>query len=97
MRISDWSSDVCSSDLEVVPEAGSSDQWCSLQNAFVWDEKGYRLLRMRRLVKAGVNNLADPELGTRRLERICATLAQLSLREIPNEKDVACWPASVAV
>lgn len=83
-------------DLEVVPEAGGADRWCSLQNAFVWDEKGYRLLRVRRLVKAGVEYIADPDLGSDRLGRICAMLATIPLRAIPNDQDIAGWLEAVA-
>ncbi len=83
-------------ELEVVPEPGREDQWCSLKDTFVWDERGFRLLRVPRLVKAGVAGLADPDLGARRLERICGMLDTVSLRAVPNEQDLAGWLEAVA-
>jgi len=83
-------------ELEVVPGAGGEDQWCSLQGAFVWDEKGYRLLRAQRLLKAGVVDLADPKLGARRLERIRGMLDRIQLRAVPNPQDLAGWLEAVA-
>ncbi|VWX57305.1 sacsin N-terminal ATP-binding-like domain-containing protein [Sphingorhabdus sp. 109] len=82
--------------LEVVPEAEGKDAWCSFEEAYVWEEKGYRLLRVRRLVKAGVANLADPNIGSRRLERICGMLKTIPLRAVPNEQDLAGWLEAVA-
>lgn len=86
----DWS------ELEVVPEAGREDGWCSLQAAYVWNEKGYRLLRMPRLIKAGISDLADPGLGARRLERLCGMLDTIPLRAMPNAEDLAGWLEAVA-
>lgn len=86
----DWS------EVEVVPEAGREGRWCSLQAAYVWNEKGYRLLRMPRLIKAGISDLADPDLGARRLERLCDMLGTIPLRAMPNAEDLAEWLEAVA-
>ena len=83
-------------DLEVVPAAGSSETWSTLQAAFIWNEKGYKLLRVRRLLKAGIENLADPDLGSFRLQRLEAMLATLALRAQPNENDLSEWLEAVA-
>ncbi len=83
-------------ELEVVPAAGGEDRWCSLQATYVWNEKGYRLLRVRRLVKAGVADLADPDLGARRLERIRGILDKIPLRAVPNAQDLAGWLEATA-
>jgi anti-sigma regulatory factor (Ser/Thr protein kinase) len=84
------------SELEVVPVAGREDLWCSLQAAYVWNEKGYRLLRMRRLIKADITDLADPDLGARRLDRLCDMLETIPLRAMPNAEDLAEWLEVVA-
>lgn len=83
-------------DLEIVPEAGGAENWCTLPSAFVWEEKGYRLFRVRRLVKAGVTNLADPGLGERRLDRICSILEKVAVRALPDYSDLAEWIEAVA-
>ncbi|MEP2725018.1 ATP-binding protein [Roseibium sp.] len=83
-------------DLELVPETGGKDLWCSFQSAYVWEEKGYRLLRVRRLIKAGIENIADPDLGELRLDRICDMLGAIPLRAIPNEQDLSSWLELVA-
>ena len=83
-------------DLELVPEAGGEDLWCSFQSAYVWEEKGYRLLRVRRLIKAGIENIADPDLGELRLDRICDILGAIPLRAVPNEQDLSSWLELVA-
>ena len=88
--------DICWRELEVVPSAGGDNQWCSFQASYVWEEKGYRLMRVRRLVKAGIADLADPELGTRRLARICGMLETIPLRAVPNKQDLAEWIEAVA-
>ncbi|WP_370285845.1 sacsin N-terminal ATP-binding-like domain-containing protein [Pseudooceanicola nanhaiensis] len=84
------------SELEVVPVAGRENRWCSLQAAYVWNESGYRLLRMPRLIKAGIEDLADPDLGGRRLDRICSMLETIPLRALPNAEDLAGWLEAVA-
>lgn len=84
-------------DHELVPCAGVSDRWCTFNNAYVWHEQGLKLLRVRRLIKAEVPNLADPKLESDRLQRLQETLAGVSQVSEPNENTMADWLEAVAI
>lgn len=82
--------------VEVVPTAGGNDKWSSIFNSWIWEEKGLRLLRIRRLVKAGVDDLADPALGSNRLERLAALISAAGVASTPDDSRIAEWSELVA-
>lgn len=84
-------------DCEVVPAAGDGGNWSTFRQARIWQEQGYRLLRVRRLVKAGVAHLADPALEARRLERLRLMMEAVYGHPTPDDRVVATWIESVAV
>ncbi|WP_151612415.1 hypothetical protein [Sinorhizobium alkalisoli] len=81
---------------QTVPAAGDNGDWVTFRNARIWPEQGYKLLRVRRLVKAGVRNLADPGLGLQRLERLRKLMEPTNVRSMPDERGLAEWIESVA-
>ncbi|MBD9561081.1 sacsin N-terminal ATP-binding-like domain-containing protein [Ensifer sp. ENS03] len=83
-------------DCQTVPAAGDNGEWVTFRNARIWPEQGYKLLRVRRLVKAGVRNLADPGLGLQRLERLGKLMEATNIRSMPDERGLAEWIESVA-
>lgn len=84
-------------DCAVVPAAGGDEYWSTFRNARIWQEQGYKLLRVRRLVKAGVVNLADPQLESQRLERLRLMMEALYAHPTPDDRVVADWIQSVAL
>jgi hypothetical protein len=84
-------------DCEVVPAAGGTDNWSSFRAAYIWHEQGYKLLRVRRLVKAGITDLADPALENQRMSRLARLLDAVNIRSSPNEDELADWIEAVAV
>ncbi|MEJ8852326.1 sacsin N-terminal ATP-binding-like domain-containing protein [Variovorax rhizosphaerae] len=84
-------------DCAVVPAAGGDEYWATFRNARIWQEQGYRLLRVRRLVKAGVANLADPQLESQRLERLRLMMEAVHAHPTPDDRVVADWIQSVAL
>lgn len=83
-------------DCAVVPAAGGTG-WSTFRSARVWHEQGYRLLRIRRLVKAGIANLADPDLESGRLDRLRRLMEAVNLRATPDERGLAGWMEAVAL
>lgn len=81
---------------DLVPAAGGPDKWATFGAAYIWQEQGYKLLRVRRLIKAGIENLADPGLGSIRISRLQLLLEAANVRSLPNEQDLAEWIESVA-
>ncbi|MBS3024446.1 sacsin N-terminal ATP-binding-like domain-containing protein [Acidiphilium multivorum] len=81
---------------EIVPSATSADSWTCIQKAWHWPEASYRALSIRRLVKAGVPNLADPRLGPERLRRLDQLIAAVSRKSSPGETVLADWVTKVA-
>ncbi|RWC87656.1 MAG: DUF3883 domain-containing protein [Mesorhizobium sp.] len=84
-------------DSSVVPAAGGDDSWTTFRNARIWHEQGYKLLRVRRLVKAGIPNLADPPLDSQRLDRLHRLMEAVNLRPTPDDRVLADWIQSVAL
>ncbi|MEJ1129083.1 DUF3883 domain-containing protein [Variovorax sp. CCNWLW225] len=84
-------------DCAIVPAAGGDEYWTTFRKARIWQEQGYKLLRVRRLVKAGVANLAAPQLETQRLERLRLMMEAVHAQPTPNDLIVAGWIQSVAL
>lgn len=84
-------------DCAVVPAAGGNECWATFRNARIWQEQGYKLLRVRRLVKAGIANLADPQLEGQRLDRLRLLMEAVFSRPTPDDRVVADWIQSVAL
>ncbi|MFN3302150.1 MAG: sacsin N-terminal ATP-binding-like domain-containing protein [Roseateles sp.] len=84
-------------DCEVVPAAGGDESWTKFRNARIWQEQGFKLLRVRRLVKAGVPHLADPGLQPRRLERLRLMMVAVYGQPTPDERVAAAWIEAVAL
>ncbi|WP_196232968.1 sacsin N-terminal ATP-binding-like domain-containing protein [Sphingomonas segetis] len=82
--------------VEVVPAAGGGDRWSTIFNSWIWEEEGLRLLRVRRLVKAGVGDIADPKLGLTRLERLSALISAAGVASAPDDSRLAEWTELVA-
>lgn len=87
---SDWR------DRPIIPAAGNEESWATFRTARIWPEQGYKLLRVRRLVKAGIKNLADPHLEAQRLDRLRLLMDAINVRSTPDEKGIADWIQSVA-
>lgn len=85
----DWSK------VAIVPSAGGED-WTSIIQAWSWEETGYRLFRARRLVKSGVTNLADPDLGSDRLARLAELTRAAGGSPTPGADTLAKWTGQVA-
>ncbi|WP_407672611.1 sacsin N-terminal ATP-binding-like domain-containing protein [Novosphingobium organovorum] len=83
-------------DRDVVPTAGSMDSWTTFRAAYIWQEQGYKLLRVRRLVKAGVEDVADPSLDSQRLDRLHRLMSAENLRSVPDERELSDWIERVA-
>lgn len=83
-------------DAPVVPKAGSAQTWIALKDSWVWSGEGYRLLRPRRLIKAGVEDLADPALGVARLTRLEALIDAIGVQSVPLDSTMADWCELVA-
>ena len=62
----------------------------------IWDEAGYRLFRARRLVKAGVANLADPSMGPRRLKMLERLIRTQSRTPGAADHQLAAWGEALA-
>ncbi|WP_338610615.1 DUF3883 domain-containing protein [Pelagibacterium nitratireducens] len=84
-----WSKSAC------IPAAGG-EAWTSLAAAWLWNETGYRLFRARRLVKAGVDHLADPNLGPFRLHRLAELIRATGRSAEPSGDTLAEWAQLVA-
>jgi hypothetical protein len=83
-------------DAAVVPAAGGEDRWTTFRAAYIWHEQGYKLLRVRRLVKAGIEGLADPGLEVQRLNRLERLLGSVNIRSLPDSDEIAVWIEAVA-
>jgi hypothetical protein len=81
---------------EVVPAAGGFEAWSSIYNSWIWPEQGLRLLRVRRLIKAGVEDIAEPALGERRLQRLAELIKGLNIPSAPDADRLSEWLESVA-
>ena len=80
----------------MVPAAGGDDKWATFRDAYIWQGQGFKLLRVRRLVKAGVEDLADPRLDAQRLGRLQRLLEAVNIRSLPDEATLAIWIEGVA-
>lgn len=85
----DWSKCAC------VPAAGG-ERWTSFTAAWLWKDSGYRLFRARRLVKAGVTNLADLDLGPFRLDRLASLKRATGTVAEPSGDTLAAWTQLIA-
>lgn len=83
-------------DCPVVPTATGPDSWTTFNAAFIWSEQGYKLLRVRRLVKAGISDLTDPVLDSQRLGRLGQMLTAANIRYLPTDQELAGWLECVA-
>lgn len=83
-------------DFALVPAAGGEEAWTSVRKAVIWDEAGYRLFRARRLVKAGVADLADPSLGPRRLKILERLIRTQSRTPGAADHQLAGWGEALA-
>ncbi|MFL6846315.1 MAG: sacsin N-terminal ATP-binding-like domain-containing protein [Allosphingosinicella sp.] len=83
-------------DRNVVPAAGGQDCWTTFRAAYIWQEQGYKLLRVRRLIKAGIKDLADSSLESQRLDRLHRMLAVVNICSLPEEWELAEWIEAVA-
>lgn len=81
----------------VVPAAGGNDAWTSIYSSWNWPETGFRLFRARQLVKAGVGDLADPDLGKARLDRLSALVAAANVISEPDAATLADWTERLAL
>ena len=86
----DWS------EAKVVPSAEGGDAWTSIRSAWTWSETGYRLFRIRRLIKAGVRDLADPVLGTLRMDRLARLTKAAEVISSPDDAVLAEWTEAIA-
>lgn len=84
-------------ECEVVPAAGGDESWATFRNSRIWHEQGYKVLRVKRLAKAGISNLADPRLEGQRLDRLRLLMEAVNLRPMPDERVLAGWIESVAL
>ncbi len=84
-------------DCALVPAAGAGDSWTTFQKSRIWHEQGYKLMRVARLVKSGIANLADPALGDHRLDRLRSVMEAVGQHPIPDEAVLANWVESVAL
>jgi hypothetical protein len=84
-------------DCPVVPAAERPESWTTFRAAYVWHDQGYRLLSVRRLVKSGVEGLADPRLGQERLTRLVKLLEAVDVHAIPKGHEIADWVEAVAL
>lgn len=84
-----WSKCAC------VPAAGGS-AWTSISASWMWDERGYRLFRARRLVKAGARDLADSDLGSSRLSRLTSLARAAGTVAEPRGDTLANWAQMIA-
>jgi len=82
-------------DFALVP-AAEAGTWTTVRRAAVWDEAGYRLFRARRLVTAGVANLADPGLGGERMATLERLIRVINRQPAPNERVLAEWSEALA-
>lgn len=80
---------------ECIPAAGD-ERWTSLATAWIWKESGYRLFRTRRLVKVGAKNLADPDLGPVRLDRLTTLIRATGTLAEPGGDTLANWTQLIA-
>ncbi len=85
----DWSN------VPIVPDADGVS-WCSLREAWIWDDKEYRQFRVSKLVKAGVLKIASPNLGTNRLPRFRQLTTILGRQSSPPREILAAWTAALA-
>ncbi|WP_018900865.1 hypothetical protein [Rhizobium sp. 2MFCol3.1] len=85
----DWS------DVEVVPSANKVS-WSSIKSAWIWRDTDYRQFRVSKLVKAGVANIADPNLGTGRLGRLEHLIASTNVPAVPAGQHLAGWTELLA-
>ena len=83
-------------DRDVVPAAGGPDRWTTFRSAYIWQEQGYKLLRIRRLIKAGIEDLTDPSMESQRLGRLGRLLGAVNIPSLPDERELAEWIESVA-
>jgi hypothetical protein len=81
---------------EIVPAAGSDEVWSSVYNSWIWPERGLRLLRVSRLIKAGIDDLADPALGELRLQRLAGLINTLNIPSAPDAERLGEWLEMVA-
>lgn len=84
-------------DCAVVPAADGVASWAAFRSVRIWNEQGYSVLRVRRLVKAGISSLADPRLGSQRLDRLRQLMEAVYLRPMPDDRVLADWIQSVAL
>jgi len=85
----DWTKCTC------IP-AADDKRWTSLAAASFWKESGYRLFRARRLVKAGAKNLADPDLGPARLDRLTRLIRATGTVAEPDGDTLSNWTQLIA-
>jgi len=81
----------------IVPAAGGVDAWTSIHLSWNWLETGFRLFRARHLVKAGISDLADPDLGKVRLDRLSALVAAANVISEPDPATLADWTERLAL
>lgn len=81
---------------DFVPSATSNESWTSPQKAWNWPDTDYRELTTRRLVKAGVLDLADPRLGSERLERLEKLMAAIGRTSPPGTHILGEWVTQLA-
>ncbi|WP_434033350.1 sacsin N-terminal ATP-binding-like domain-containing protein [Cupriavidus sp. a3] len=84
-------------DCALVPAAGSDNSWATFRKSRIWHEQGYKMLRVRRLVKAGISSLADPRLEGPRLDRLRLLMEAVHLHPMPDDAVLADWIQSVAL
>lgn len=83
-------------DFALVPAAGGEEAWTSVRKAVIWEEAGYRLFRARRLVKAGVTDLADPSMGPRRLKTLERLIRTQNRTPGAADHQLAAWGEALA-
>jgi hypothetical protein len=81
---------------DFVPSATSNESWTSIQKAWNWSDTDFRELTTRRLVKAGVPDLADPRLGPERLERLEKLIAAVGRASPPGPHVLGEWVTPLA-
>lgn len=83
-------------EAEIVPDASSLDNWISIYDSWVWPGNGYRLFTPGRLIKAGVENIAEPKLGDARLDRLASLIERAGADFEPSFERLADWSESIA-
>lgn len=81
--------------VAIVPGADGLS-WCSLQHAWAWEDKEFRQFKVPKLVKAGVPDIAAPDLGAIRLERLRQLTAILNRPSYPSKETLSAWTATLA-